>query len=56
MHANRLKPYNLNMRIIPDGQLVNVNTVKHLFDHIRKIRGGLESSENSEENSEQNQN
>ena len=56
MHANRLKPYNLNMGIISDGQLVSVNTVKQLFDHIRKMRGDLESSENNEENSEQNQN
>ena len=32
MHANRLKPYNLNMGIISDGQLVSVNTVKqHLY-------------------------
>ena len=56
MHANRLKPYNLNMGIISDGQLVSVNTVKQLFDHIRKMRGDLESSENNEENAEQNQN
>ena len=56
MHANRLKPYNLNMEIISDGQLVSVNTVKQLFDHIRKMRGDLESSEINEENSAQNQN
>ena len=36
MHANRLKPYNLNMGIISDGQLVSVNIVKQLFDHIKK--------------------
>ena len=41
------------MGIISDGQLVSVNTVKQLFDHIRKMRGDLESSENNEENSEQ---
>ena len=44
------------MGIISDGQLVSVNTVKQLLDHIRKMRGDLESSENNEENSEQNQN
>ena len=49
MHTNRLKPYNLNMGIISDGQLVSMNTVKQLFDHIRKMRGDLESSENNEE-------
>ena len=46
MHANKLKPYNLNMEIISDGQLVSVNTVKQLFDHIRKMRGNLESEQN----------
>ena len=56
MHANRLKPCNLNMGIISDGQLVSVNTVKQPFEHIRKMRRDLESSENNEENSEQNQN
>ena len=56
MHTNRLRPYNLNMAIISDRQLVSVNTVKQPFDHIRKMRGDLESSENNVENSEQNQN
>ena len=56
MHADRLKPYNLNMGIISNGQLVSVKTVKQLFDHIIKMGGDLKSSGNNDENSKQNQN
>ena len=38
MHANRLKPFSMQMGIVEDGQLVTVSTVNDLFKHIRKMR------------------